>query len=171
MKRRLFTILSALSLLIFMAVCVLWVRGLSRYEMWEYQTSADKLYHVVSVHGDIYFSAVDRSPSIHAPVGFKYSGAKAPAHWDSWHASTPKPNVARRMLGVGFIRFEYGVKLVLACWLLSASCMVLPTLWMSRYVRERLRTARGLCPSCGYDLRATPERCPECGHAATPPRP
>ncbi len=32
---------------------------------------------------------------------------------------------------------------------------------------KRSRLHKGLCPSCGYDVRATPQQCPECGAAAT----
>jgi hypothetical protein len=45
---------------------------------------------------------------------------------------------------------------------------VAPVNWIALRFLERAaaRRAPGLCRNCGYDLRATPDRCPECGKIA-----
>lgn len=43
---------------------------------------------------------------------------------------------------------------------------IAPILWMRRHVVSRRRLAFGMCPHCGYDLRASTGRCPECGTPA-----
>jgi hypothetical protein len=54
-------------------------------------------------------------------------------------------------------RLEY-----LACVPTLAS-MALMIWWRWRDNRRERRERDGQCLSCGYDLHATPDRCPECG--------
>jgi hypothetical protein len=59
-------------------------------------------------------------------------------------------------------------------WFLLLASGLHPTVFaLFRARRKRAGWNRGKCDRCGYDLRATPERCPECGTVppAQPARP
>ena len=56
--------------------------------------------------------------------------------------------------------------LIMPDWFIAATCVVLPYRAVRRWRAARRKRLAGRCRRCGYDLRATPGRCPECGTAA-----
>ena len=57
---------------------------------------------------------------------------------------------------------------VLPYWLLIGLTAILPSLQFRRLVILRRRRKHGLCLTCAYDLRASKDRCPECGTPVMP---
>jgi hypothetical protein len=77
---------------------------------------------------------------------------------------TPPGGGSRFVHGSGGRRQPFTTWFWFPHWALLPPLMVLPIYGVWLRSRVRRRAAAGLCPLCGYDLRATPDRCPECGH-------
>jgi hypothetical protein len=52
-------------------------------------------------------------------------------------------------------------------WVVVSLAAMPPGLQLRRHRRVRKRMCAGRCPHYGYDLRATPGRCPECGNVSS----
>lgn len=60
--------------------------------------------------------------------------------------------------------------LTLPHWFVITLLAIPPFAWLSGYWRDRRRYPKGHCTKCGYDLRATTDRCPECGQPISAPK-
>lgn len=167
MKRRLITLLAILSLLPCVATVALWARSywISDALGWGTARPMQGMYQfrkVASTSGVLWFAKED--------TGFPVFTATFLQGWES-HEVTGRHQWETEYLDIYRVGFGYarkpGVQFVICVphWFVAA-VLLTPSVAAWGVARRRRRHFRqGRCPTCGYDLRATPERCPECGTA------
>ena len=180
MSRRQLNLLTLLSLLLCVAVCVLWARSIGNmsFKKWvrpELTVQVSEIDGVlgIMVSRDSMLSPLVRVPD---PLGFfQYRGPIPPGRdrttlmqpsFNAWGFGAFSGMTLGRPKGNWRIGGRRLLMVSTPYWLPALCAAVLPVVAARRFIRRRRRTAAGCCPTCGYDLRATPGRCPECGQVA-----
>jgi hypothetical protein len=166
MKRRLFNLAAALSLVLCLATAALWVRSYYVSDQFGY------------TNGGPWIGMTSERAGI--SLAYKhYHNHTLPNKGLEYRAS-PRPSPRQISTFLGFFYWNgsgTGItfwELIVPLWFIAVLVATFATLWLWNYDCRRrwvLRWRAGLCPTCGYDLRATPDRCPECGIAAATPTP
>ena len=168
MRRRLFTVCAALSLLLCVGTVSMWSYRISGGAgLWfgpspqsdhfgnhlEFESNALLLHYVVRLDNV-------RVPkrAIPRPVLRRWGGFAVDT---SYSVSMPS---AEGDVYLGHRFYRIGVPY----WAMLLATLTLPALWFRWWRHSRLlrwRVAHSCCVTCGYDLRASKDRCPECGTA------
>jgi hypothetical protein len=179
MKHRLINASAGASLLLCVATCALWARS---------YTTPDSLtlrrgdqYSLTSHRGSlavitcVTYTVPDNSrPPFPASSRWSLS-----ATWeftltaDTWMypSNPPFPGVrigswwAPGGGDLGLMAAFTGYQITAPHWIFALLFGCAPVLWLVQRRRRKFRRSHGLCAKCGYDMRATPNRCPECGTA------
>jgi hypothetical protein len=161
MRRKLFIFAAVVSLVLCVVTAAWWARS-----CWVFdnicRVGENKVVGVASGKGLLLLSVTRADPDNEDP---------GPRPYYVWHRDP-----VQRWLGVKvggkFVRFAVTVHwggyvfvvvphCIVVLVTLPGGCWLLVRVWRS--MRAKRRRNNGHCAACGYDLRATPERCPECG--------
>jgi hypothetical protein len=192
MGRALYMAATAASLLLCVGVCGLWVRSYRVADAWNWwgRGLSDRL---ESSSGQISLWQARLPPEWpvmpgYEPKGVRYErNAPGPSGQNDFSYGF-MPGVRRhwRFLGFRWMVCEGGHGIMPAQgrrpafafttapnwditvphWFPALLLSLAPARRLARRCRLRRRARRGQCLACGYDLRASPGRCPECGRLA-----
>ena len=182
MRHRFFTILAAVSLLLCGAACVGWVR--SYWQGFEIavvlDTASKRIFPLtescklrlengsisVTIWGDCGPGHVDEFGHIPTPPTRLHD-----CSYQSDRHATPTLDEAKGMLGAWSRRdipelYHTGGYTTLHAfiaplWPVAMALALASTVLFVLRQRRTVRNVAGSCRNCGYDLRATPDRCPE----------
>jgi hypothetical protein len=187
----LFNLVAGMSLGCVLLTLVFWFRGASRIDRISYTCVTHD--EVAPLRFDVFvFQSDGATISVWREFRKVFNTAQAAKmaalntdlpRWN-WEVTPHASSGLLRLRPIGFLRDverpvrgenqTIGRSLIFAAdWMLALVFSLPPGMWIilakQRRVRQR-RASNGLCVKCGYDLRASPDRCPECG-MMVPPRP
>ena len=179
-----FTVCAIASLALCVAACTFWVRNLRVTDRYTFDVLDDqgrwvRRLSVTSWWGSLVLEDAEPDVAVARPE----PGLSVVRH-TSWPGDPQTPPVDPTQVGLtmGFgagafrfvIRPDVGgrtvptvggtARVLLVPWYaVILLTIVPPLLWFRSVYRTGRRQRLGQCLHCGYDLRATPGRCPECG--------
>jgi hypothetical protein len=191
-RRRLLNAYCVLSLLACVAVCALWVHSYQASIRIRWNsivlepTSRFRTDSIVSAHGRIGCTREDIRLLDDRPA---YDLFRTPAReflvtgpgdalslaWGTFQSAVADSQATLtqlQFLGFCLIASEnpnpdapsaWRLGVWLPYWFIASALATPAALRLLVRLRRRRRFGAGLCHHCGYDLRATPDRCPECG--------
>ncbi len=174
MRRAAFSVLAFLSMLLFIAAGVFWVRG---------QFVSDYATRVIP-DSQLGLSTSRRLVTSRSGVAFIYLDGLSGTRYGTdagWILSEGPAVSVSGLIAVleeteiDFLHVIYLSQnnrvvmpstvraLHIPHWLILILTLPAPLAWVIRYHRPARRLRLGLCVKCGYDLRGSAAKCPECG--------
>jgi hypothetical protein len=134
----------------------MWVRSRWRADVFAY-SDVRGVVRIVTAPGAVRFAVVfttgyqrDWHYASHPPIpSMSFEG------FDFRHNVGGRPGLFGNAWSEWLVAFPWSF----ACLAFAAA----PAVWLIWLRHRRKREVAGRCRHCGYDLRATPDRCPECG--------
>ena len=163
-KRHLFNLLAAISLLICAVTLVFWVRSSRHFDYAAINTTS-RIFVCTTFPGGVKLSYWPEPVPGRRDIKFRSYMYNVPDASGQW-ISPPPVSWAKLGFDVKSIpSTPSGLELDVPFWLLTVLFLSPPLTSAFNFARRRCRQGLGQCVHCGYDLRASKDRCPECGTA------